>query len=234
MCIRDSTSDTGRRLIVSGCSLLLAGLLWGTQLHSAPNPRIALAAHLNCITEGMLTIIAGLLLVLPGVCSIGPRGASFVLCAHLLLWLQCGSEVLGAYTGAADVLKIATAQGNRVRGSAQAELLITLLHVGPGAALILAWGLMMLGVARRPGPRSTVEVESPMHESVDALRTSNDSDIDELSADGGSAVLRQLAADHHFVVKTPRSPGGSPKKSSPKLSPRSAAARRSRRSSIGV
>eukprot|EP00656_Telonema_subtile_P001395 TRINITY_DN10626_c0_g1_i3.p2 TRINITY_DN10626_c0_g1~~TRINITY_DN10626_c0_g1_i3.p2 ORF type:complete len:136 (-),score=11.28 TRINITY_DN10626_c0_g1_i3:73-480(-) len=69
---------TAKHLVLSGAALLLAGLIWGSQIHAAPNPRIALSAHLKMTSEGVMTVVGGLLMANPQMCRLGRKAASFV------------------------------------------------------------------------------------------------------------------------------------------------------------
>lgn len=54
-------SSTERRLIQSGLLLFFFGLPLGFVIHSLPNPRAALSAHLNAVQSGTALMVLGLL-----------------------------------------------------------------------------------------------------------------------------------------------------------------------------
>ncbi|HEY5140906.1 MAG TPA: hypothetical protein VIJ25_16560, partial [Methylococcales bacterium] len=63
-----------------------------------PHPRLALGAHVQFVTNGLLLIVtAALLLKLPH--SVGPRSTAVMLLAAWLTWLMALSEAANAWWG---------------------------------------------------------------------------------------------------------------------------------------
>ncbi|HTK48407.1 MAG TPA: hypothetical protein VL328_10595 [Gemmatimonadaceae bacterium] len=54
-------SPTERRLCQSGLLLFFLGLPLGFVIHSLPNPRVGLSAHLNAVQSGTALMVLGLL-----------------------------------------------------------------------------------------------------------------------------------------------------------------------------
>lgn len=54
-------SATERRLCQSGLLLFFLGLPLGFVIHSLPNPRVALSAHLNAVQSGTALMVLGLM-----------------------------------------------------------------------------------------------------------------------------------------------------------------------------
>jgi hydroxylaminobenzene mutase len=54
-------SPTERRLCQSGLLLFFLGLPLGFGIHSLPNPRVALSAHLNAVQSGTALMVLGLM-----------------------------------------------------------------------------------------------------------------------------------------------------------------------------
>lgn len=54
-------SPTERRLCQSGLLLFFLGLPLGFVVHSLPNPRVALSAHLNAVQSGTALMVLGLI-----------------------------------------------------------------------------------------------------------------------------------------------------------------------------
>lgn len=55
-----------RQILLHGMLLVLVGLLWGLAVPGTPYPRLALGAHIQLVTNGMLFIVlATALLALP-------------------------------------------------------------------------------------------------------------------------------------------------------------------------
>lgn len=90
----------GRKVIRSGCLMVLAGLVYGLTVHDQKYPRLALAAHIQFMTEGVLSVVAGLLLVAgPKLCAVPGWAARIIMAGHFSLWPQVGSECLAAHYG---------------------------------------------------------------------------------------------------------------------------------------
>ena len=80
-----NTQDRSRQILIQGLMLVLAGLVWGFVVPQTPHPRLALAAHVQFVTNGLLVIVmAVLLLKLPH--RVGPRSAAVMLLATWLIW----------------------------------------------------------------------------------------------------------------------------------------------------
>lgn len=68
-------SPTERRLCQSGLLLFFLGLPLGFAIHSLPNPRVGLSAHLNAVQSGTALMVLGL--IWPRI-NIAPRFAAAV------------------------------------------------------------------------------------------------------------------------------------------------------------
>ena len=53
----------GRQILIHGLALILAGLLWGFAPPMTPFPRLALGAHIQFETNGLLFMALGILLL---------------------------------------------------------------------------------------------------------------------------------------------------------------------------
>jgi len=53
----------GRQILIHGLMLILAGLLWGFAPPMTPFPRLALGAHIQFETNGLLFMAVGILLL---------------------------------------------------------------------------------------------------------------------------------------------------------------------------
>ena len=55
-----------RQILIHGMALVLVGLVWGLVVPGTPHPRLALGAHIQFVTNGMLLmVLATALLALP-------------------------------------------------------------------------------------------------------------------------------------------------------------------------
>ncbi|WP_156891644.1 hypothetical protein [Nevskia ramosa] len=141
--------DRGRQILVHGLVLILVGLVWGLVVPHTPFPRLALGAHIQLVTNGMLFIaMALLLLAVPN--NVGVRSASVMLGAACLTWIMALTEVANAWWGTSQILPLAAQQAGATGGAIWQELVVKLAHMGAGLALILAWALLVAGFLRKP------------------------------------------------------------------------------------
>lgn len=53
----------GKQILIHGLALILAGLLWGFAPSLTPYPRLAVGAHIQFETNGLLFVVPGILLL---------------------------------------------------------------------------------------------------------------------------------------------------------------------------
>jgi hypothetical protein len=88
-----------RQILIHGSALVLAGLLWGFGVPLTPYPRLALGAHVQFVTNGMLImLLAVVLLKLPH--RVGSRSLWVMVVAAWLVWPMALSEAANACWGA--------------------------------------------------------------------------------------------------------------------------------------
>jgi hydroxylaminobenzene mutase len=124
-----SVQRGGRQILIHGIALVLVGLLWGLVVPHTPYPRLALVAHIQFETNGLLFIVVMLFSV-------------------WLIWLMALSEAANAWWGANQMLPIAASQAAALGGAAWQELLVKLTHIGAGVGIIVAWTLLLIGVVK--------------------------------------------------------------------------------------
>jgi len=145
-----SVRTGGRHILFHGLLLVLVGLLWGLAVPKAPHPRLALGAHVQFLTNGLLVIVlATLLLALPH--RVGRRSMVVMVLAAWLIWPMALSEVANAWWGTSQMLPIAASQAGVTGGALWQESTITATHVVAGLGLIAAWILLLVGFARSAG-----------------------------------------------------------------------------------
>lgn len=142
-----SVHSSSRQILIQGLMLVLVGLVWGIVVPHTPYPRLALGAHIQLVTNGLLIIVlAVLLLTLPH--RVGRRSLWVMLMAVALTWAMGLSEVANAWWGTIQMLPIAAAQAGATGGTAWQELVVKLTHIGAGLGLIAAWSLLLIGFLR--------------------------------------------------------------------------------------
>ncbi len=146
-----SVHGGSRQILIHGMALVLVGLLWGVVVPGTPHPRLALGAHIQFETNGMLFIVlATALLALPH--AVGLKSVWVMIAAAWLTWVMALSEVANVWWGTVQTLPIAGSQAGVTGGEAWQELVVKLAHVGAGLGLIVAWSLLLIGFLRNtPG-----------------------------------------------------------------------------------
>lgn len=139
----------GRQILVHGLALVLFGLVWGLVVPQTPFPRLALGAHIQFMTNGMLFMVMALVLLgVPN--NVGSRSASIMLLAVYLTWLMGFSEVANAWWGTNQILPLAAQQAGATGGTMWQEFALKFTHIGAGLALIVAWALLISGFLKEP------------------------------------------------------------------------------------
>ena len=142
-----SIRGTSRQVLIHGMVLVLVGLIWGLVVPGTPHPRLALGAHIQFVTNGMLFIVlATALLALPH--NVGLKSVWVMVVAAWLTWSMAISEVANSWWGTTQMLSIAASQAGATGGEPWQELVVKLTHIGAGFGLIIAWSLLVVGFLR--------------------------------------------------------------------------------------
>jgi hypothetical protein len=151
-----SVTSGSRQLLIHGLVLVLVGLVWGLVVPGTPHPRLALGAHIQLVSNGMLFIIqATALLALPH--SVGLKSVWVMVAAAWLTWTMALSEVANAWWGTLQPLSIAASQAGATGGEPWQELVLKLTHIGAGLGLIIAWSLLVIGFIKQASSIETKE-----------------------------------------------------------------------------
>ena len=143
-----SVRSGSRQLLIHGMVLVLVGLVWGLLVPGTPHPRLALGAHIQFVTNGMLFIVlATALLALPH--SVGLKSIWVMVVAAWLTWTMAISEVANSWWGTNQMLSITASQAGATGGEAWQELVVKLTHIGAGLGLIIAWALLIVGFLKQ-------------------------------------------------------------------------------------
>jgi len=142
-----SIRSGSRQILIHGITLVLAGLVWGLVIPGTPYPRLALGAHIQFITNGMLFIVlATVLLTLPH--RVGIRSVWAMVVAAWLTWGMAISEVANSWWGTTQMLPISASQAGAAGGDSWQEVVVALAHITAGLGLIVAWTLLLVGFLR--------------------------------------------------------------------------------------
>ena len=137
----------GRQIVTHGLTLILVGLVWGLAIPMTPYPRLALGAHIQFETNGMLLLLLGILLLkVPH--SVGIKSIWVVIVSAWLTWLMALSEVANAWWGTNQMLPIAAQQAGAPGAAPWQELLVKLCHIPAALGLILSLVLILIGFVK--------------------------------------------------------------------------------------
>jgi (hydroxyamino)benzene mutase len=141
----------GKQILIHGLALVLAGLLWGFAPSLTPYPRLAVGAHIQFESNGLLFVILGILVLsLPH--SAGSAAVRAIVVSAWLTWLMALSEVANAWWGTNQLLPVAARQAGAPGGAPWQEFVVKLCHVPAALSLILSFVLLIIGVAGRREP----------------------------------------------------------------------------------
>jgi hydroxylaminobenzene mutase len=141
----------GRQILIHGLALILAGLLWGFAPPVTPYPRLALGAHIQFETNGILFLVLGiLLLTVPH--RVGRRAVWVTVVSAWLTWLMVLSEVANSWWGTNQLLPIAAKQAGATGAAPSKELIVKLCHIPAALGLILSFVLLIIGFVRYSEP----------------------------------------------------------------------------------
>lgn len=137
----------GRQILIHGATLVLVGLVWGLVVPDTPHPRLALGAHVQLVSNGILFIVLATVLL---ACrhGVGPKSVWVMVLAVWLTWAMALSEVANSWWGTTQTLPIAARQAGATGGEPWQELVVRLTHMGAGVALTIAWALLVVGLLK--------------------------------------------------------------------------------------
>ncbi len=138
----------GRQILIHGLALILAGLIWGFAPPLTPYPRLALGAHIQFETNGLLFVVLGILLLkLPH--RVSDNAVWVMVISAWLTWLMALSEVANAWWGASQMLPIAAKQAGASGAAPWQELVVKLCHIPAALGLILSLTLLIVGFVKQ-------------------------------------------------------------------------------------
>lgn len=141
----------GKQILMQGLALILAGLLWGFAPPLTPYPRLAVGAHIQFESSGLLFVVLGILvLALPH--RIGGKSVLVLAISAWLTWLMALSEVANAWWGTNQMLPVAAGQAGAKGGAPWQELVVRLCHIPAALGLILSLILLIVGFASHREP----------------------------------------------------------------------------------
>jgi hypothetical protein len=139
----------GRQVLLHGMLLVFVGLVWGLVVPGTPFPRLALGAHIQLSSNGMLLMVmATALLALPH--RVGARSVRVMVVTAWATWAMALSEVANSWWGTSKMLPLAAREAGATGGEPWQELVVAVAHVVAGVLLIVSWALLVVGFMKRP------------------------------------------------------------------------------------
>lgn len=137
----------GKQILLHGLALILAGLLFGFVPPLTPYPRLALGAHIQFVTNGMLFVVLALV-VLKVPHRSGPKSLRVIVVSAWLTWFMALSEAANAWWGANQMLPIAAKQAGAAGAAAWQEAVVKLCHLPAALGLILSVTQLIIGIVK--------------------------------------------------------------------------------------
>jgi hydroxylaminobenzene mutase len=145
-----TTKSGGKQLLLHGLALILAGLMLGFVVPQTPYPRLALGAHIQFETNGMLFVLLALVLLsFPN--SAGRKTLVVMVLSAWATWFMALSETANAWWGTNQMLPIAAHQAGATGGAPWQEIVVKLCHIPAAIGLILSVSLLIVGVVKQSG-----------------------------------------------------------------------------------
>jgi hydroxylaminobenzene mutase len=128
---------------------MLVGLVWGMVIPATPFPRLALTAHIQLTVNGVMFLVAGLVISHLPIARSGVL-AKVLITAPWLVWPVMLTEMANAWWGARNMLPIAAGQAGAGGAQPWQESTITVAHLLGALVLVVYWGVILVGLFRKP------------------------------------------------------------------------------------
>ena len=151
-----TTQTGGKKVLLHGLALVLAGLIVGFIPPLTPYPRLALGAHIQFVTNGMLLVVLALVALNVPHCA-GAKSVRVIVVSAWLTWFMALSEAANAWWGANQMLPIAAKQAGAGGVAAWQEAVVKLCHLPAALGLIASVALLIIGLAKH---RAASEAET--------------------------------------------------------------------------
>ena len=131
--------------LLHGAALMLFGLLFGAAIGAAPYPRLALGAHIQFTTNGVMFLVAGLVIAHAGL-GRGKLSKLVLTFAPWGAWVMGLSEAVNSWWGASKTLPIAAAQAGATGAAPWQENIVLAAHAVGALAVLAFWVAILLGL----------------------------------------------------------------------------------------
>ncbi len=126
---------------------MLVRLIWGMVVPATPFPRLALTAHIQLTANGIMFLVAVLVILRLPIVKSGVS-AKIIVAGPWLTWPVMLTEMVNAWWGARKMLPIAAGQAGAVGAQPWQETSVTFAHLIGALVLIVYWGVILAGLFR--------------------------------------------------------------------------------------
>jgi hydroxylaminobenzene mutase len=144
----EAINNVSRINLRHGAAFMVVGFLWGAAIGAAPFPRLALGAHIQFTTSGVMFVVAGLLIAHLGIGRIGAQRAILAY-TPWAVWVMALSEAANAWWGASKMLPIAAAQAGATGAAPWQEAIVSIAHVIGALAILVYWIVLLVALCRQ-------------------------------------------------------------------------------------
>ena len=142
-------SRVSRANLRQGAVYVMVGLVWGLVVPACPFPRLALTAHIQLTSNGIMYLVGGLVISHLPVAANG-MASRILVAAPWMTWLVMLSEMANGWWGTTKILPIAAAQSGASGAAGWQEGVVTAAHLVGAVVLIAYWGVILVGLFRKP------------------------------------------------------------------------------------
>ncbi len=157
---RSDLVDVSRSNLRQGAVYMLVGLVWGMVIPATPFPRLALTAHIQLTANGVMFLVAGLIILHLPVAKSSVSKA-ILIAGPWLTWPVMLTEMANAWWGTRKMLPIAAGQAGATGAVPWQENFVTVAHLIGAVVLIAYWGVILAGLFCEPIKEGAVTSDQP-------------------------------------------------------------------------
>ncbi len=144
-----SDNPVSRSNLRQGAVYMMVGLVWGMVIPATPFPRLALTAHIQLTANGLMFLVAGLVIMHLRMGSATVSG-KILIAGPWLTWPVMLTEMANSWRGTRNMLPIAAGQAGATGADIWQEALVTVAHLVGAVVLVVYWGVILFWLFRKP------------------------------------------------------------------------------------
>lgn len=150
----ESKRVCSRHALIHGAVMMVTGLLWGALIGATPYPRLALGAHIQFTTNGLMFLVAGLVIAHAGI-GRGRLARKILLTAPWGVWAMAVSEAANAWWGASKTLPLAAELAGASGAGPVQEIMVLVAHILGATAVLAYWVVILVALFKETKPSDT-------------------------------------------------------------------------------